>query len=187
MTTSTTAPPRDWAALAADPYGMAAELVAALRGAGFATDTEQERQVLALAEEAGELVGAVRRWMGYARRPGPFADVEAEAADLLVTTYVAAVVLDIPAEHLARARASLPPRRRRARPAEQVLALFATTGLATATWMEPDGRRPARLARVLAEILAELDLVADHLGIDLAAAVATKAEVIFTRGWRAEQ
>src|SRR5690349_18258015 len=53
------------------------------------------RQVLALAEEAGEFVGAYRRWAGMARRTGPWSDVPAELADVAITAYVTAHVLGI--------------------------------------------------------------------------------------------
>lgn len=53
------------------------------------------QQVLCLAEEAGEFVGAYRRWAGMARRTGSFADVCAELADVVITAYVTANVLDI--------------------------------------------------------------------------------------------
>ncbi len=53
------------------------------------------RQVLALAEETGEFVGAFRRAEGMARRTGPWADVQAELADVVITAYVTAQVLGI--------------------------------------------------------------------------------------------
>ena len=48
------------------------------------------QQVLALAEEAGEFTAAYRRWAGLARRTGPWHDVEAELADVVITAYVTA-------------------------------------------------------------------------------------------------
>ena len=48
------------------------------------------QQVLALAEEAGEFTAAYRRWAGLARRSGPWHDVEAELADVVITAYVTA-------------------------------------------------------------------------------------------------
>jgi NTP pyrophosphatase (non-canonical NTP hydrolase) len=45
-------------------------------------------QALGVAEEAGELVGAYRRWSGRARRTGTLADLEAEVADVLIVTAV---------------------------------------------------------------------------------------------------
>lgn len=43
-------------------------------------------QAICVAEEAGELLGAYRRWSGRARRPGSLADVQAEIADVLIVT-----------------------------------------------------------------------------------------------------
>lgn len=51
------------------------------------------QQVLCLAEEAGEFVGAYRRSAGMARRTGSFDDVRAELADVVITAYVTAEVL----------------------------------------------------------------------------------------------
>src|SRR5207245_2077379 len=56
------------------------------------------RQVLALAEEAGEFVGAYRRWAGMARRTGAWAEVTAELADVVITAYLTAHVLGIDLE-----------------------------------------------------------------------------------------
>jgi len=52
-------------------------------------------QALCVAEEAGELVGAYRRWAGKARRTGTKAELEDEVADLLIVTAVFAVRADI--------------------------------------------------------------------------------------------
>jgi NTP pyrophosphatase (non-canonical NTP hydrolase) len=45
-------------------------------------------QALCIAEEAGELVGAYRRWAGKARRTGSRQEVEDEVADVLIVTAV---------------------------------------------------------------------------------------------------
>jgi NTP pyrophosphatase (non-canonical NTP hydrolase) len=45
-------------------------------------------QALCIAEEAGELVGAYRRWAGKARRTGTRAELEDEVADVLIVTAV---------------------------------------------------------------------------------------------------
>lgn len=52
-------------------------------------------QALCVAEEAGELVGAYRRWAGKARRTGTLAEVEAELADVLIVTAIFAEVIGI--------------------------------------------------------------------------------------------
>lgn len=50
----------------------------------------QIRQGLALAEEAGEAVGALRRYLGVARRPGSLEELEGELADVVFTAYIMA-------------------------------------------------------------------------------------------------
>jgi NTP pyrophosphatase (non-canonical NTP hydrolase) len=53
------------------------------------TDANQlDVQALMVAEEAGELVGAYRRWAGKARRTGTMRELEDEVADVLITTAV---------------------------------------------------------------------------------------------------
>ena len=77
-----------------DLRDLAVEITERLREHFPDTDLKQQ-QVLCLAEEAGEFVGAYRRWAGMARRSGPWGDVEAELADVVVTAYVTAQVLGI--------------------------------------------------------------------------------------------
>ena len=55
-------------------------------------------QVLCVAEEAGEFVGAVRRNMGLARRNGSMQDVEDELADVIISAFVAGAALNIDIE-----------------------------------------------------------------------------------------
>lgn len=47
-------------------------------------------QVLCVAEEAGEFIGAYRRWNGMARRDGALEDVMHELADVVISAYTAA-------------------------------------------------------------------------------------------------
>lgn len=54
-----------------------------------------ETQVFCLAEEAGEFVGAFRRWADRARRRGTKEEMELELADVVIAAYVAAEYLDI--------------------------------------------------------------------------------------------
>lgn len=52
-----------------------------------ASPTEwMDQQAMCVVEEAGEFVGAYRRWRGFARRPGNAQDVEDELADVIVST-----------------------------------------------------------------------------------------------------
>lgn len=45
-------------------------------------------QAICVGEEAGELLGAYRRWSGQARRKGTLAELEDEVADVLIVTSV---------------------------------------------------------------------------------------------------
>ena len=51
-------------------------------------DNALDIQALCVAEEAGELVGAYRRWSGKARRLGTKEDLAHEVADVLIVTAV---------------------------------------------------------------------------------------------------
>lgn len=52
-----------------------------------ASDTEwMDAQAMCVVEEAGEFIGAYRRWRGFARRPGSADDVENELADVIIST-----------------------------------------------------------------------------------------------------
>jgi len=53
------------------------------------------QQVIALAEEVGEFVGAARRFMGMARRPGGKTAMAEELADVVIAAFVTAGVFDI--------------------------------------------------------------------------------------------
>ncbi|WP_432992718.1 MazG nucleotide pyrophosphohydrolase domain-containing protein [Dactylosporangium sp. CA-233914] len=83
--------------------GVAADIAEQLTAAGFA-EAPHLRQTLALAEEAGEFVGAVRRHYGLARRSGSFADVEAELADVVITAFVTAHTMGIDLERAVAAK-----------------------------------------------------------------------------------
>lgn len=93
------APPFSLAALPT----VAADVAARLDDAGF-TEEPHLRQTLALAEETGEFVGAVRRYYGMARRTGTFGDIEAELADVVLTAFVTAHVLGIDVERALAAK-----------------------------------------------------------------------------------
>lgn len=76
--------PRSWLA------SHAAIIVGHLRDNGFTEEDGILRQVLNLAEEAGEAVGAYRRAAGHARRVGTWQDFQQEIGDVVVTAYVLA-------------------------------------------------------------------------------------------------
>ncbi len=73
----------------------------------FPASTLQSQQVLCLAEETGEFVGAYRRWAGLARRTGPWGDVQAELADVLISAYTTANALGIDLDAAWRAKAHI--------------------------------------------------------------------------------
>jgi NTP pyrophosphatase (non-canonical NTP hydrolase) len=66
-----------------------------LRRHGFDPATAGQRQVLALAEECGEFVGAYRRYTGQARRTGTRAEMAAELADVVLVAFVTAEELGV--------------------------------------------------------------------------------------------
>lgn len=61
-------------------------------------------QALCVAEEAGELVGAYRRWAGKARRTGTFRELEDEVADLLIVTAIFAVQVGVDLDAAVKAK-----------------------------------------------------------------------------------
>lgn len=62
---------------------------------GITDENATDVQALCVAEEAGELVGAYRRYTGRARRVGSREEVEHEIADVLIVTAVLAHLLDV--------------------------------------------------------------------------------------------
>lgn len=60
--------------------------------ANHAGATEQA-QVYSVAEEAGEFVGAMRRWRGMARRNGTEEEAQNELADVVISSYVMANIM----------------------------------------------------------------------------------------------
>lgn len=79
-------------------YPDVAKRIAAKVDENFPTVSYQNRmlrQTVAIAEEAGEVAGAMRRYLGLARRNGSLEEVAEELSDLLITLYVAAYRLGI--------------------------------------------------------------------------------------------
>jgi NTP pyrophosphatase (non-canonical NTP hydrolase) len=85
----------DWSHLAGDLPMEAALIADQLRRNGFDPATAVQRQVLGLAEETGEFVGAYRRWSGQARRSGTADEMVEELADVIITAFVTAHELDV--------------------------------------------------------------------------------------------
>ena len=54
------------------------------------TGGTEQAQIMCIAEEAGEFVGAMRRWRGMARRSGTEQEAQKELADLVIVCYVMA-------------------------------------------------------------------------------------------------
>lgn len=72
--------------------------LAANRREAISDNNALDVQALCFAEEAGELVGAYRRYAGKARRSGTLGEVEGELADVLITASILAVLLGIDIE-----------------------------------------------------------------------------------------
>lgn len=85
----------DYEGITGDLPRHAALIVGHLRCNGFDPKHAVNRQVLALAEEVGEFVGAYRRWSGQARRSGTAAAMHEELADVIITAHVMARELGI--------------------------------------------------------------------------------------------
>jgi NTP pyrophosphatase (non-canonical NTP hydrolase) len=139
------------------------------------------QQVLCLAEEAGEFVGAYRRWAGMARRQGPWADVRAELADVAITAYVTANILEVE-DALEDFRTSLgePVVHDEAR---QVRLVFLAAADLVDAFDRPISSRSLYAMR-LAAVVNLAYKTARVLDFNLDAAIGEKAERIFSRGWR---
>jgi NTP pyrophosphatase (non-canonical NTP hydrolase) len=81
----------------------AAEEIMARCAGNNAGGTEQA-QIMALAEETGEFVGAMRRWRGMARRNGTEAEAQAELADVVISAFGMADVMGWNLETLVEAK-----------------------------------------------------------------------------------
>lgn len=66
----------------------------------FPIENREIRQVLCLAEEVGEFVGAWRRYSGNARRTGTWEAMVTELADVIVTAYVMAEIVTANTENI---------------------------------------------------------------------------------------
>lgn len=190
MTTITDAaakPPEDLTNLPA----LGAFLAARLRE-HFPRETEQHRQVLALAEEAGEFVGAYRRAAGMARRTGGWDDVRDELADVAITAHVTAVVLGLdltaalpdPPEHDEYVFPPLTGDAEQDRHRAALNIAAAAGWFADAYLLDPDDR--LLLVSAMRGVGHAARRAAHVLAIDLDAAVRAKARVICSRGWRDE-
>lgn len=139
---------------------VAATIVAALRSAGFPAESAITRNVLNLAEETGEVVGAYRRWSGQARRSGTLTELGAELADVAITAHVAAheMGIDLTTGMWPRAQS-------RAGVEDWVMMLFVRAGSFVSDYQD---RCQARAA--LDWVVLAVRQIADLVGIDLEAA-----------------
>lgn len=71
------------------PDNVIEAIVAEIRAVGWTGDIRAQ-QVLCLAEETGEVVGAARRYLGLARRTGSLDAVRLELADVVIVSHVVA-------------------------------------------------------------------------------------------------
>ncbi|MGP4030224.1 hypothetical protein [Actinomadura sp. 3N407] len=179
MTTNTDSaaarPPEDLT----DLPGLGAFIAARLRE-HFPRETEQQRQLLALAEEAGEFVGAYRRAAGMARRTGGWDHVRDELADVAITAHVTAYVLDLRIEPTDTSPAI--PHRTGQDVHHCVMDVAAAAGWVADVYLEPEHR--FALDAALYGLILTVERAAHVLAIDLTAAVRAKARVICSRGWR---
>lgn len=82
---------------------VAARIVMARCRENQAGGTEQA-QLMALAEETGEFIGAMRRWRGLARRPGTEQEAKSELADVIISAYAMADVMGWDVEQITSAK-----------------------------------------------------------------------------------
>lgn len=66
-----------------------------LFGEASEAETNENRQVICLLEEAGEFAAAFRRFTGQARRSGEHKEMAEELADVFIAGAVAAAMLEI--------------------------------------------------------------------------------------------
>ncbi len=149
--------------------------------------TERDRQVFALLEETGELIGAYRRWSGQARRTGTATELHAELADVILTAHITLTVYGADLVDLRRLRSG--PYRARTL-ARELLVLHCAAGRVASAHLETTGNQQTpECARVLlvnavVDLLDNARHVAGFLGVDPDQACRDKAGAIFSRGWK---
>lgn len=158
-----------------DLADAARRIIDNLRANGFEPD-KSEDQVLALMEEAGEVVGAYRRCTGRARRSGTPKDFHLELADLVITAHITAIVLgyELTAQPI-RLMFGVEP----ADAWPHVMDVFQAVSEFSGVWgTGVDGREE------LEKVVRVTFHVASVLHVDLDAAIADKLKTVFSRGWR---
>lgn len=150
-----------------------------LRANGFLADAGIG-QALNLAEEAGELVAAYRRWTGRARRGGSEQDVRAELSDVVITAYVAAADMNERLFEGGRVRRVM----YRVEPAEawpHVLAVFSVVNTFVNAWLDPTSGSQLSALSMVVDYAYHLAAV---LGWNLDKDIDAKLVKVFSRGWR---
>lgn len=165
----------------------AADLAVALTNNGFHNPPGLVH-AMALAEEAGEFVGAVRRWLGMARRHGSHAELAAEAVDVLIVSLVTCHDLGRDVDKFAsgtRLVQQAPPTPG-GDPMVAALKVFRSAGTfvdALLDWRQDAGTE-ARLWHALAMVVDYTVVAAAAFDIDLLPTLNQKLTVIYSRGWR---
>ncbi|MFL6144912.1 MAG: MazG nucleotide pyrophosphohydrolase domain-containing protein [Labedaea sp.] len=95
MSRTVVGPMAEFMGIAGELPAHAAAIAQCLRRNGFDPEQTVNRQVLGLAEETGEFVGAYRRWSGQARRTGTAEEMYEELADVIITAFVTAHELGV--------------------------------------------------------------------------------------------
>jgi NTP pyrophosphatase (non-canonical NTP hydrolase) len=144
-------------------------------------DPGKVMQTLAVAEEAGEFVGAWRRYVGLARRRGSLDEVRAELADVLIVSVVCAQYLNL---HVEAGLRDDPVPTHLDDTNQVVLDVFVQAGLFVETTLELPAVSRRELAKRLMMVILAARAAATALRIDLVAAIDAKLEHVFDRGWR---
>lgn len=153
--------------------GIARKIVVNLRANGFEPD-DGEAQMLALMEEAGEVVGALRRCTGRARRTGTIEELQAELADMVITAHVTAITLGYELTTVpVRLMYGVEP----ADAWPYVMAIFRAVGYLSKHWA-----RKGDIREELEGIARMVYGLSGVLRIDLDAAIEAKLEIVFSRG-----
>jgi hypothetical protein len=150
----------------------------------FPVSGENERQTLCVAEEAGELIGAYRRWSGRARRRGPWDEVCKEFADVVLTSYITAAALGVPLDNGIRREGS----GQRRDPYRQALRVFTTAAAYAATFDDVGPHMSAEDRQMLQDhlvwLVQEAYDFAASLSVPVEASLAAKAKETLERPMR---
>jgi len=166
---------------------FAARCLSKLREHDF--DVTAEVEALKVFIEAGEVADAVTRLSGQSRRPGTLEEAGHELADVVITAYILAQVVEVNLDaRLAQAATATA-----GTTTEQLLWLAGEAGkvvaayLEYARWHDPAGQSTRyldNLADRLANVVVLAKGLATLLGIDFDAAWRAKGGIIMERPWK---